>query len=81
MKSYSEQMRTLLHWVVDHAEARDEERAAARDLVDQAHPADPPADPAAETAPPAPDAPPAPPAPPAAPWAAPGVAPEGGSQL
>jgi hypothetical protein len=61
-------VRNLLQWLIDHAEAREEERAQARDLLDQAHPADP----AAEAAPPAP---------PAAPWAAPGVAPEGGSQL
>jgi hypothetical protein len=31
-------IRELLHWLVDHAEARDEDRDTARQLVDQAHP-------------------------------------------
>lgn len=69
-------MRNLLQWLIDHAEAREEERAQARDLLDQAHP------PEAATESPAAPVPPVPVPPPPGGWATPGVAhPEGGSQL
>jgi len=61
-------VRDLLEWLIDHAEARDEERAAARELLDQAHPAGEAAtgseaqagDGSGAQSPPAPDVPPAP---------------------
>jgi hypothetical protein len=45
VKPYSEQLRDLLHWLVDHAEAHPGDREVAHQLVDQAHPEDATPDP------------------------------------
>ena len=49
-------IRELLHWLVDRVEANAGDRAAAHDLVDEAHPAEPAAGGAEAAAEPAPQA-------------------------